>query len=87
MYPFSYTSLKIIHDQKIEEALEHQRFYTGQETQRQRLLQTFGTFLARFATQSGRKKEKSPANMTQGWEVCEPVSHPMHTMRKGQRAN
>jgi hypothetical protein len=27
MHPFSYTSLKIIHDQKIQEALEQQRLY------------------------------------------------------------
>ncbi len=29
MQPFSYTSLKIIHDQKIQEALEQQRLYAG----------------------------------------------------------
>ena len=57
MYPFSYTGLKIIHGQKIREALEHQRFYAGQEAQRQRLEQTFGKFLARFTNQSSRKQE------------------------------
>ena len=58
MHPFSYTGLKIIHDQKIQEALEQQRLYAGQETQRQGLLQTFGKFLARFNKQSGRKQEE-----------------------------
>jgi hypothetical protein len=56
MYPFSYTGLKIIHDQKIQEALEQQRLYAGQETQRQGLLQTIGKFLARFNKQSDRKQ-------------------------------
>ncbi len=58
MYPFSsYTGLKIIHDQKIQEALERQRLYAGQETQMPGLLQTFGKFLARFTNRSGRKQE------------------------------
>ena len=57
MYPYSYTGLKIIHDQKIREALEHQRFYVGQEAQRHRLLQSFGKVLARFTNQSRRKQE------------------------------
>jgi hypothetical protein len=48
MYPFSYTSQKIIHDRKIQEALEHQRLYAEKETQRQDLLQMLGKFLARF---------------------------------------
>jgi hypothetical protein len=58
MYPFSYTGLKTIHDQKIREALEHQRFYVGQEAQRQRLLETFVKFLARLTIQSSRKQEE-----------------------------
>ena len=57
MHPFSYTGLKIIHDQKIQEALEQQRLNTGQETHSQGLLQTFGKFLARFTNHSGRKQE------------------------------
>ena len=57
MHPFSYTGLKIIHDQKIQEALERQRLYVGQETQRPGLLQTFGKFLARFTNRPGRKQE------------------------------
>jgi hypothetical protein len=51
----SYTSMKIVHDQKIEEALEHSRFSAGQETQKRGLLQTFGAFLARFTNFSARK--------------------------------
>jgi hypothetical protein len=47
MQPFSYISLKIVHDQNVKEAQE-QRPYAEQEMQRQGLLQTFGTFLARF---------------------------------------
>jgi hypothetical protein len=57
MYPFSYTSMKIVHDQKIQEALERQRLYAGQATQRPGLLQTLGKFLARFTNRSGRKQE------------------------------
>jgi hypothetical protein len=59
MHPFSYTGLKIIHDQKIQEALEQQRLEAGQEVQRQGLLQTFGKFLARFNDQPDRKQEES----------------------------
>ncbi len=57
MHPFSYTSLKIIHGQKIQEALEQQRHYAGQEAQTQGLPQAFGKFLARFTNRSGRKQE------------------------------
>jgi hypothetical protein len=58
MHPFSYTSLKIVHDEKIQEALERQRFEAGQGTPRRGLLQTFGKFLARFSNQSGHKQER-----------------------------
>jgi hypothetical protein len=58
MHPFSYTSLKIVHDWKIQEALEHQRLYAGQETPRQGLFQTFGKLLARFTNQSSRRQER-----------------------------
>ncbi len=59
MQPFSYSGLKIIHDQKIQEALEQQRHYAGQEMRRQGLLQAFGKLFARFNNQSGRKQEES----------------------------
>ncbi len=48
MYPFSYTGLKIVHDQEIQEALAQQCLDTGQATQRQGLIQMFKKFLARF---------------------------------------
>ena len=57
MYPFSYTSIKIIHDEKIQEALEHHRLYTRQDTQRQGLFQALGKFLARFNKQPAHKTE------------------------------
>ena len=47
MYP-SYTGLKIIHDQKIQEALEQQRLYAKQKMHRSSLLQAFDRLLARF---------------------------------------
>jgi hypothetical protein len=58
MHPFSYTSIKIIHDEKIQEALEHHRPYAGQETQRQGLFRAFGKFLARFNNRPARKIEE-----------------------------
>ncbi len=48
MYP-SYTGIKIIHDHKIQEALEQQRLYAGQKMHRPGLLQAFDRFLARFS--------------------------------------
>ena len=57
MPPFSYTSLKIIHDQKLHEALAQQRLYAEQETHKHTLLQTLNKFLARFHYQSTRKQE------------------------------
>jgi hypothetical protein len=58
MYPFSYTGLKIIHDQEIQEALERKYPGVEQETQGQGLFQTFGAFLARFSHQHDQKQEK-----------------------------
>jgi hypothetical protein len=61
MWPVSHTGLQIVQDQKIKEALEHYRFSAGQETQKSGLLQTFGTFLARFTNRSAREpKATSP---------------------------
>jgi hypothetical protein len=48
MHPFSYTSIKIIHDEKIREALEHHRLCAGQETRKHGLFQAFGKLLARL---------------------------------------
>lgn len=44
----SYTSMKIVHDRKIQEALEQQRLHAEQKTRRPGLLQKSGKFLARF---------------------------------------
>jgi hypothetical protein len=55
MYPFSYISLKIVHDEKIQAALEHQRLYAGQERQGHALFQAFGKFLARFDKHPARR--------------------------------
>ena len=52
-----YSGMKVIHDQMIDERLERQRHYIGQETHRQGLLKTFGKALARFTAQSGHKQE------------------------------
>lgn len=52
-----YSGMKVIHDQMIDESLERQRHYIGQETHRQGLLKTFGKALARFTAQSGHKQE------------------------------
>jgi len=53
----SYTGLKVVYDQQIQEALEHHHFSGGQETQTPDLLQTFGPFLARFITFVAPKPE------------------------------
>jgi hypothetical protein len=55
MPPFSYTGLKIVHDQKIEEALEHYRFAEAQRTQKRGVLQSVTAFLARFTNISAQK--------------------------------
>ena len=49
MHPFSYTGIKIIHDERIREALENHRLYAGQETRKHGLIQAFGKLLARFS--------------------------------------
>ena len=53
-----YSGLKIIHEQQIQDALEYHRLYSGQETRRRSLLQSFGKVLARFTTPSDRKQER-----------------------------
>ena len=42
-----YIHLQAIHDQQIQEALEHQHYEAGQERHRQSLLQAFGKLLTR----------------------------------------
>jgi hypothetical protein len=61
MWVDSYASVKIVHDQKIEEALEHSRFFTESRKQKHTLIQVVGTLLARLGTFSAQKpKATSP---------------------------
>jgi hypothetical protein len=55
MPPVSYTSVKIVHEQMIQEALERRRFFAGPAKPQRRLLQTFGTFLARLMNHPAQK--------------------------------
>ncbi len=55
MWPYSYTSLKIVHDQNIEEALERNRVAEAQRTQKRDLLQSAAALLARFTNSSAQK--------------------------------
>lgn len=57
MQPFSYSGVKIIHDQQIEDALERQRLHAGQESHRYGPLQALGKFFARFADQPEQEKQ------------------------------
>lgn len=55
MPPVSYTSLKIVHEQIIQEALERRRFPAGREKSQHRLHQTFGTVLARLTKRPAQR--------------------------------
>jgi hypothetical protein len=68
MPPVSYNSLKIVHEQMIQEALERRRFPAGPEKPQHRLLQTFGTFLARL---TNRSAQKPPATFPDGHRELE----------------
>jgi hypothetical protein len=57
MYPFSYTSLKIVHEQKIQEALEKKRPDAGQKTRRRTPRQAFALLLARLSNRPDQKQE------------------------------
>ena len=54
-----YSGMKAIHDQMIEESLEHHRHYAGQATQRQGLLQRFGQALTRLTARAGQQQEST----------------------------
>ena len=54
MYP-SYTSVKIVHDQKIQEALEQQHLYAAQKMQKPDRRQWFDKFLAHFSKPAARR--------------------------------
>ena len=55
MLPYSYTSLKVVHDQQIAEALERYRFAGARRMQKRSLLQGVGELLVRFTNSSARK--------------------------------
>ncbi len=58
MQPVSYTSLKIVHEQMIQEMLEQRRGLTAPDSTPQRLLrQTFGTVLARLTNRSDQSPQ------------------------------
>jgi hypothetical protein len=72
MWPLSYTGLKIIYDQQIQEALEHHSFSAGSETPKRGLLRTCDTFLARFAHFSVQKPKAT--SLFCNWEEAGTVS-------------
>lgn len=59
MYPFSYTGVKIIHDQKLREAQEQRRRDAGQKTKRQRILRAFRVFLTSLHISFVQRPEES----------------------------
>ena len=75
MYPFSYTGLKLIHDQKVREALERERLYAEQKTQRRDLRQAFSEFLAGFNHRSTRNEEKRSSSPEYASHECSIVCY------------
>ncbi|MBO0793971.1 MAG: hypothetical protein J2P36_23885 [Ktedonobacteraceae bacterium] len=60
MQPFSsYTSLKAVHDQQVQEALKQHRPDAQPKTSEQNLLQAVGKLLAHFHNPPARKQEKT----------------------------
>ena len=57
MTPFSYTGMRLIHDEKVQEALERYRLYAGPKRQRPGLLHVFGKALARVTQGAGNEPE------------------------------
>ncbi|HLZ63591.1 MAG TPA: hypothetical protein VKR06_42195 [Ktedonosporobacter sp.] len=53
----SYTGLKMIHGEKVQQALERYRFSAQQETPESGALQSSGGWLARFTRAFARKPE------------------------------
>jgi hypothetical protein len=63
MYPFSsYTSVKIVHEQQVQEALERNRIHAEQAAHAQGLFQAIGQFIARFTNQPDRKQTAGSCN-------------------------
>ncbi|QBD74877.1 hypothetical protein EPA93_02250 [Ktedonosporobacter rubrisoli] len=72
MWPGSYTSLKIVHDQKIKEALEYASAFTESEKQKPSLFQIIGAILARFSIR-GAQKPGVNAEPKEGKDSCDAV--------------
>ena len=75
MYPFSYTGLKLIHDQKVREALERERLYAEQKTQRRDLRQAFSEFFAGFNHRSVRNEEKCSPSPDHASRECSVICY------------
>jgi len=60
MNPFSYTSIKVIHDQKVQEALERHSIDPGHTTPRQGVgvRQILKKFLARFNSHPAENRQE-----------------------------
>ena len=59
MPPISYTGLKVVYEQELQEKMEKIRGMQGEQTHA-----TFGAFLAHFAVRSGRHSEPCPDELT-----------------------
>jgi hypothetical protein len=68
MFP-PYNSLKIVHDQMIQEELERHRANEGQAPRQPGLSQTLGKVLSRFTARPERKQERLLPGGVQG-ESC-----------------
>lgn len=68
MYPFSYTSVKVIHEQKVQEALEDRRFYTERKARRRGLFQMLRRFPTLFGSRSPQKQSDSLPACTESME-------------------
>ena len=62
----SYNSQKVVHDQMIQEALEHHRLNDEQAPHRERLCQIVGRIRALFTTQARRKQARPLPSSAQG---------------------
>ena len=66
-----YSGIKVIHDQMIEESLERQRFYDGQEPPSEGLFKAFGKVFARFAAHARQQQAQPlPGCACQAQEAC-----------------
>lgn len=61
MSPYSYTGVKIIHEQRIQEALERRRFAEERKARQHTLKHIVGVVLARFTSSSAHKPQATVA--------------------------